>query len=329
MNARVHQHSEYIRAANASFHVPRSVDLMAEMLGVVADKYFDLIPPMIIRAHIWDWTRVPFSVFRKAIAGPKAGFYPNTGPKIDEWQVHILLFVAIMHNFFYRILQNEKWLRHRSSDVPWHCGLVSMDQAGIVFPGSVLTQSGRTITRPKPLPGFEVLCDARQDQITIQPTTSAFKQTFEALSQGLLTGLNWANILVAGGMVLGTLVSVVDCDPAVQSLWHSSDIDIYVYGLSADEATKKMHHIYEVFRSNLADGTPTPTLGVRNSKTITLYARYPLRRIQIVLKLAESPKDILLNFDLDICAMGWNGSELWMLPRAARALESMCLRCGM
>jgi hypothetical protein len=112
-------------------------------------------------------------------------------------------------------------------------------------------------------------------------------------------------------------------------MWHSSDIDIYVYGLSADEATEKIRDIYKVFRSNLVNGSPTPTLGVRNSKTITFYARYPLRRIQIVLKLAESPKDILLNFDLDICAMGWDGTELWMLPRAARALESMSLRCGM
>jgi hypothetical protein len=30
----------------------------------------------------------------------------------------------------------------------------------------------------------------------------------------------------------------------------------------------------------------------------------------------------LLNFDLDPCAIGWNGSEVFMLPRAARALET-------
>jgi hypothetical protein len=64
------------------------------------------------------------------------------------------------------------------------------------------------------------------------------------------------------------------------------------------------------------------TLAVRNSKTITFYADYPMRRIQIVLKLAKTPRDVLLNFDLDICAMGWDGSNVWMLPRAARAIES-------
>ncbi|KAJ6532756.1 hypothetical protein DFH09DRAFT_133862 [Mycena vulgaris] len=100
----------------------------------------------------------------------------------------------------------------------------------------------------------------------------------------------------------------------------SSDIDIYVYGLTPGEANEKIKHLFDTFRANLPAGAPT--LVVRNCTTITFYARYPLRRIQIVLKLAESPKSVLLNFDLDVCAMGWDGTTLWMLPRAARALET-------
>lgn len=48
---------------------------------------------------------------------------------------------------------------------------------------------------------------------------------------------------------------------------------------------------------------------------------YPLKRVQIVLKLVKSTKEVLLNFDLDVCSMGWDGQELWLLPRAARALQ--------
>lgn len=51
---------------------------------------------------------------------------------------------------------------------------------------------------------------------------------------------------------------------------------------------------------------------------------YPTKRIQIVLKLVKHPREILLNFDLDPCAMGYDGSEVYMLPRAARALQSKC-----
>ncbi|KAJ6491280.1 hypothetical protein C8R47DRAFT_444926 [Mycena vitilis] len=142
------------------------------------------------------------------------------------------------------------------------------------------------------------------------------------MSDGLLKGLNWANVVVAGGFVPGTLLSVgilggqLHGDPR----WRASDIDVYIYGLSPREANKKVKHRFETFSSNLPAGTQT--LVVRNCSTITFYARYPLRRIQIVLKLVESPKAVLMNFNLDVCAMGWDGTTFWMLPRAARALES-------
>ncbi|KAJ7209952.1 hypothetical protein B0H12DRAFT_1242780 [Mycena haematopus] len=125
------------------------------------------------------------------------------------------------------------------------------------------------------------------------------------MSDGLLLNLNWSNVLVAGGIALGTLLSVdAPNGTEVQQLWDSSDIDLYLYGLSADEATHKIHHIYETLRSNV---NGRPTLAVRNAKTITFYVDYPIRRIQVILKLAQTPKDVLLNFDLDICA--WGGTE--------------------
>jgi hypothetical protein len=159
--------------------------------------------------------------------------------------------------------------------------------------------------------------------ISIQPSVEAFKRTFERMSDGLLKNLDWSNLVVAGGLVLGALVSVdtPNGDPNAAERWKSSDIDVYVHGLSPREANEKIKHLFETFSANLPPGTPA--LVVRNSKTITFYARYPLRRIQIVLKLVKSPKAVLLNFDLDICAMGWDGEQVWMLPRAARALESM------
>ncbi|KAJ7639668.1 hypothetical protein DFH06DRAFT_1001799 [Mycena polygramma] len=221
-----------------------------------------------------------------------------------------------------RVLGNEQWLRNRTDRVPWQHGLVPLTHVNDVFPTSSSTQSGRTISRPESLPGLELLCNARANAITIQPSTSAFKEAFERMSMGLLHGLDWSNVFVAGGVALGTLLSVGDPpSEEIQKLWHSSDIDVYIYGLSADEATDKVQHIYETLRSNRSHSA---TLAVKNSKTITFYAQYPFRRIQVVLKLVESPKDVLLNFDVDICAMGWDGKELWMLPRAARALETGC-----
>ncbi|KAJ6605401.1 hypothetical protein DFH09DRAFT_1300132 [Mycena vulgaris] len=193
-------------------------------------------------------------------------------------------------------------------------GLVTLADSDAIFPSSTKTHAARTIVRPTNLPGYEVLSSARARKIDIQPSTAAFKRTFDRLSDGLLKDLDWNNVFVAGGIVLGTLLALEGA-PAAATQWASSDIDVYVHGLAPKEANAKLAHLFATFRANLPAGAPT--LVVRNSKTVTFYSRYPLRRVQVVLKLVNSPKAVLLNFDLDVCAMGWDGSEFWMLPRAA------------
>ncbi|KAJ7031761.1 hypothetical protein C8F04DRAFT_1185686 [Mycena alexandri] len=221
------------------------------------------------------------------------------------------------------IFENEKWLQQPHSErLPWSSGLVTLEDSDIVFPQSSLTLIGRTITRPVST-GFAVLDERRQSQIIIQPSTMAFAKQFDLMTDNLLKNLDWNNVFVAGGIVLGTLLSLEHDRKALDYAtdhWESSDIDVYIYGLSAADATIKAQSIYDTFRANLPDVTPSCV--VKNTRTITFYTRYPLRRVQIVLKLGKTPKDILVNFDLDICAMGWDGSTVWMLPRAARALES-------
>ncbi|KAJ7150936.1 hypothetical protein C8R43DRAFT_924514 [Mycena crocata] len=316
IESRVNAHHEYLSARlTASF--PRLVDLAAERLANL--ESLDEIPPVMLTLYIWRWFNLPYPAIYRAFLhlcraqGANPDFanaeltVEGSTKNIDDW-----------------ILLNEKWLRD-DNQMQWQRGLVTLDDADNVFPNSALSYSGRIITRLRPLNGYEVLCDAREPQISIQPSVEAFNRTFEYMSDGLLRNLNWNNLFVAGGMILGTLLSVnttPDGQPLPDPRWASSDIDIYVYGLSPTAANEKIKHLFDTFRANLPEGTPT--LVARNCSTITFYARYPLRRIQIVLKLVESPKSVLLNFDLDVCAMGWDGSKLWMLPRAARALETGC-----
>lgn len=42
----------------------------------------------------------------------------------------------------------------------------------------------------------------------------------------------------------------------------------------------------------------------------------------MILKLVASPAEVLLNFDLDPCAIGFTGTTVFFLPRCARALET-------
>ncbi|KAJ7177752.1 hypothetical protein C8R46DRAFT_1212486 [Mycena filopes] len=261
IDAQLHAYNKYRVERITLVHVPRLVDMTAELLALQSPEAFESINTTIISNYLWGWTRAPYTVFRKLVSDPQQGYYPTSNGFATA--------IAIEAN---------------------------------IFLGSAVC---RTIVRAKDLPGFTLMCAAREDQIAIQPSTSAFHKKFESMSHGLLQNLDWANVLVAGGMVLGTLVTVdtPEADADLRYRWSSSDIDVYLYGLSADKATAKIHHIYETFRSNLP--SRTPTIAVRNSTTITFYAR-----------------DVLLNFDLDICAMGWDGKNVWMLPRAARALET-------
>ncbi|KAK7065057.1 hypothetical protein R3P38DRAFT_3420468 [Favolaschia claudopus] len=104
------------------------------------------------------------------------------------------------------------------------------------------------------LPGYKLLDNLRAATVEIQPSLAAFRDSFERLSDGLLTNLTW-------------------------------DTSSSPVALSSGPSWQC---------------TPPP----------------------VVLKLVRSPRAVLLNFDLDICAMGWDGSDVWMLPRAARALET-------
>ncbi|KAK0542267.1 hypothetical protein OC846_006786 [Tilletia horrida] len=60
---------------------------------------------------------------------------------------------------------------------------------------------------------------------------------------------------------------------------------------------------------------------LRNSQTVTFVPEvYPNRRLQVVLKLCPNPMAVLLNFDLDQVGVAYDGTEVWMLPRTARAI---------
>lgn len=190
-----------------------------------------------------------------------------------------------------RILRNERWLRdgsqrdwrqvlnHSALDSPvernFRSGLVRFsDQADLVLgtePSSTTApDTPARIIHREPVSGRPILDLKLPLQLNIQSSISSYVSTFSALTGGLLVGLDWTNVCVAGGIALAALLCI---DIAADGdKYKSSDVDMYIYGLGPVEANKKVEHIYEVWRSNLkpsADGS-TPQTGVlRNSRTTT------------------------------------------------------------
>lgn len=257
--------------------------------------------------QIMNNPRLPYFFLRFFASRPEA-FYSNDRSLID---IDVAL---IRHEGYIRSLdlaeRSERYLITLE-------GLLAVVSSATRFPAgkrmAVLTR------KDPPVGGFEMVDDLRTRSLSLQVNRVTFASTFKRITKGILDGLDWENVLVAGGMVLTTLLHT---DPAEDEATRiqNPDIDIYIYGVDADKANRKAEEIHEVWLRN--SPTTARRLVTRNTKTIELLAEYPNRRLQIVLKLAPTPLDVLLNFDLDACAVGFTGSDVVMLPRCARAIET-------
>lgn len=59
-----------------------------------------------------------------------------------------------------------------------------------------------------------------------------------------------------------------------------SDVDLFLYGMDAEQAKKKIVQIYDAVR----EAVPFNVLCFRSAHTVTLVSEYPFRHIQIILR---------------------------------------------
>ena len=172
-----------------------------------------------------------------------------------------------------------------------------------------------------------------EGELTVVPSLQEFKSSWDCLTEGLLRHLNWNNVLAAGGAVSGCLTplptsitSIPELGPRMvecRKYFHDkflpgSDIDLFLYGLNEEEAEKKLLEIYDA----VVAANPFPVRAFRSANVITLVSKYPFRHIQIVLRLYNSPSEILMGFDVDCCAVGFDGERVVMCPRTNMAFRT-------
>ncbi|KAJ7124075.1 hypothetical protein C8R43DRAFT_1135661 [Mycena crocata] len=187
-------YEEYISAPRkVAAGIPSLVDALAAKIPDSRDA-LDQIPDAVLSQHIWGWTAIAYPLFRQGLTRLEANSDRRASKRhkggaqavqqevkdIDEW-----------------IILHEKYLgdSERLGD-DWHHGLITIADADLIFPASSQTKKARTILRPTNLPGYAVLDSGRPPKIDIQPSTDAFKRTFDRLSDGLLKNLDWSNIVL-------------------------------------------------------------------------------------------------------------------------------------
>ncbi|KAL0576150.1 hypothetical protein V5O48_005818 [Marasmius crinis-equi] len=305
-------------------------DPMVNVQAIIRLAVSQGLSPAVLEA-IWFWKRLPFIV-RQAGLG---SIQPMMEHEMNESQltscaedyqselVHSLDEWIPRNETYLRFLSQKRHLHYRLRNITWSYGLVKLEHLPYVLTESFDSSPTHIkISRPTSLPGFSVLGEKRRKELFVQSSQTTFDDCWIAMTGGVLRGLDWSNIFVAGGSVLGTFLCPPVTEQGVHTLedWTSSDVDIFLWGVSSDEAVEKIKHVAQVYRANLPSGRPF--LVVRNSQTITFHSSWPIKRIQIVLKLLQSPSDVLLNCDLDQCAIGYDGTNVWMLPRCVRAIET-------
>ena len=217
------------------------------------------------------------------------------------------------------VLRNERYIRTLTNINQRNKYLVNLKDLYCTVPFHTHVENSVIFIRKEPPKGgFEILNAKRKRELQIASSETNFGISFSRITKGALRGLHWSNVIAAGGVALASLLQVSDRSRDLEI--NEPNISLYIHGLQPDAANRKLHEIHDTWASNLPPNAQK--LVVKSVRAIDLLTDCPERSIRIILKLYPSPIDVLLESDLDACAIGFDGSGVLMLPRCARAIET-------
>ncbi len=143
----------------------------------------------------------------------------------------------------------------------------------------------------------------------------SFREEFREAYPGL-EGLDWDNLLVAGGAVGNIIIGY-------QSY---GDVDIFVHGLSERAATRKVEDTIEFLRESVLRRQKANKVfcrrGVLSYHVLRNNYFVQLGRYQIIFRLYKDINEILYGFDFGACAVGYNGKDVFFSEMAKFAFET-------
>jgi hypothetical protein len=164
----------------------------------------------------------------------------------------------------------------------------------------------------------------------IENEFATFQSNFNLLTENLFLGFDWENVFVAGGAVLACLLQGYEYQKDFKNKiakgangFLHTDIDLFIYGLSATAATEKVQKILQFFtRKNPGKLAPGHIILSNHSITLLGMVADEVPNFQIILRLYQSISEIIIGFDIDCCAVGFDGKLVWAIPRSQRAISN-------
>ncbi|KUI66211.1 hypothetical protein VM1G_01603 [Cytospora mali] len=151
-----------------------------------------------------------------------------------------------------------------------------------------------------------------------------FRRNFNVFSESSLVDLDWDNVIAAGSSVINCVLPVPEeyqtSKRALRQYYHekfcpASDVDLFLYGLTEEEAIEKISQI----ETKIKDSILTETTTVRTKHAITICSQYPTRHVQIVLRIYKNISEILTGFDIDCSGAAYDGRQVYCTPRALQS----------
>ncbi|ROV99873.1 hypothetical protein VMCG_06284 [Cytospora schulzeri] len=151
-----------------------------------------------------------------------------------------------------------------------------------------------------------------------------FRHNFNVFSESSLVDLDWDNVVASGSSVVNCLLPVPQeyntSKRALRQYYHekfcpASDVDLFLYGMTEEEAVEKISQI----ETRIRDSILTETTTVRTKNAITICSQYPTRHIQIVLRIYKNVSEILTGFDIDCSGAAYDGKQVYCTPRALQS----------
>jgi hypothetical protein len=218
-----------------------------------------------------------------------------------------------------------------SLDDPY-VGLVDIYES----PESIKLTQAREINSPSDRDAKHVFpLKQEQRRATGEPAMTSnldqFRTSWNIFTEGALSQLtDWNNVVAAGGAVLASLLPLPErakgSKRAIRKYFHeetysTSDIDLFLYGLTPEQAEKKAIQIYHAVR----DSVPWDTVCARTRNAISIHSQFPYRSVQIILRLYKSPAEILAVSTLIMLIYAPNNMFYRVLTSTAPASSTMVL----
>lgn len=143
-----------------------------------------------------------------------------------------------------------------------------------------------------------------------------FNKKFHDLTGGLLSYVNWSNLVVAGGCISNTI-------NAVCSNRMVTDVDLFVYGLSETDAKSKVDEVVKAVSSYCEDRYQSNLHILINKYVVSLIPDSKRElKVQIILRAYKNIYEVLAGFDVDSCAVAYDGRDVLLTNRSENAFRT-------